>query len=77
MEWLKDPKKPMPGTELVHGTFRTSSHAHFYLETMCALAVPGSYDQMAVYCSSQNPNGTQGAIARALGIKLNQVTIFN
>ena len=21
MEWLKDPKKPMPGTEVVHGTF--------------------------------------------------------
>ena len=25
---------------------------------------------------AQNPNGTQGAIARALGIKLNQVTIL-
>ena len=34
---------------------------------MCALAVPGMYDQMTVYNSTQNPNGNQSAIARALG----------
>jgi xanthine dehydrogenase/oxidase len=75
LEWLDNPKTPMPGTEVVYGTFRTSSHAHFYLETMCALAIPGPYDQITVYCSTQNPNGTQAAIARALGIKLNQVQV--
>ena len=68
-EWLKNPKKPMPGTEVVSGKFRTSSQAHFYMETMCALAVPEAYDQMTVYCSTQNPNGTQGTIAKALGVK--------
>lgn len=75
MEWLNDPKKPMPGTEVVYGTFRTSSHAHFYLETMCAMAVPGPYDQMTLYSSTQNPNGTQNAVARALGIAANQVSV--
>ncbi len=74
-EWLKNPKKPMPGTEVVSGIFRTSSHAHFYMETMCAMAVPDAYDQMTVYCSTQNPNGTQATIARALGVSLNQITV--
>lgn len=74
-EWLNNPKKPMPGTEVVSGLFRTSTHAHFYLETMCAMAVPDAYDQMTVYCSTQNPNGTQATIARALGVSLNQVTV--
>lgn len=74
-EWLKNPKKAMPGTEVVSGVFRTSSQAHFYMETMCALAVPDAYDQMTVYCSTQNPNGTQSTIARALGVKVNQITV--
>jgi len=75
MEWLKNPKKPMPGTEVVHGLFRTSTQAHFYLETMCAMAVPDAYDQMTIYCSTQNPNGTQATVARALGVSLNQITV--
>lgn len=74
-EWLKNPEKPMEGTEVVSGLFKTSSQAHFYMETMCALAVPDSYDQMTVYCSTQNPNGTQNTIARALGVPLNQITV--
>lgn len=74
-EWLKNPKKPMPGTDVVSGVFRTSSQAHFYLETMCALAIPDAYDQMTVYSSTQNPNGTQATIARALGVNLNQITV--
>lgn len=74
-EWLKNPTKPMPGTEVVSGKFTTSSQAHFYMETMCALAVPEAYDQMTVYCSTQNPNGTQGTIAKALGVNHNQITV--
>jgi xanthine dehydrogenase/oxidase len=76
MKWLEKPKKAMPGTDVVHGTFRTTSQAHFYLETMCAMAIPGPYDQMTVHCSTQNPNGTQFAVARALGLKVNQVTVL-
>lgn len=74
-EWLKNPKKPMPGTNVVHGLFRTSSQYHFYMETMCALAIPDVYDHMTVYCSTQNPNGTQATIAKALGVHLNQITV--
>ena len=66
----------MPGTEQVTGSLRTGPQAHFYLETMCALAVPGLYDQMTVYNSTQNPNGDQAPIARALGVRANQVTVL-
>ncbi len=74
-EWLKNPLQPMPGTEVVSGVFRTSSQAHFYMETMSAMAVPDAYDQMTIYCSTQNPNGTQTTIARALGVNVNQITV--
>ncbi len=75
-EWLKDPTKPMPGTNVANGSIKTPATAHFYLETNCALALPGPYDQMSVYSSTQNPNGTQMAIAKALGVNVNQVTVM-
>jgi xanthine dehydrogenase/oxidase len=74
-EWLDDPSKPMPGQTLVTGRMRTPAQVHFYMETMCAIAYPGSYDEITIFSSTQNPNGDQGQIARALGIKANQVTI--
>ena len=43
---------------------------------MCALAIPGPDDQMTVYSSTQNPNGDQARIARALGVRANQVTVL-
>jgi xanthine dehydrogenase/oxidase len=76
LEWLANPKEPLPGTEVATGTVRTGPQAHFYLETMCALAVPGMYDQMTIYSSTQNPNGDQARIARALGTQANQVTMI-
>lgn len=75
-EWLKNPKKAMKGTNLAYGSVRTPATAHFYLETMCALAIPAAYDEVTIYSSTQNPNGTQNAVARALGVKLNQVTVL-
>jgi xanthine dehydrogenase/oxidase len=75
-EWLRNPEGGLPGTEQLSGSIRTGAQAHFYLETMCALAVPGMYDQMTVYNSTQNPNGNQGAIARALGVMANQITVI-
>src|SRR5262249_45059022 len=75
LDWLRDPSTGLPDTEQVSGSMQTGAQAHFYLETMCALAVPGMYDQMTVYSSTQNPNGDQARIARALGIKANQVTV--
>ena len=76
IDWLRNPKSPLPDTELATGSLRTGAQAHFYMETMCALAIPGMYDQITVYSSTQNPNGDQGYIARALGIQANQVTMI-
>ena len=73
--WLKDPAKPLPNTTVASGTIKTPATAHFYLETNCALAIPGPYHHMMVYSSTQNPNGTQNSVAKALGIQLNQVSI--
>lgn len=41
-EWLKDPSKPLPNTNVASGTVKTPPTAHFYLETNCALAIPGA-----------------------------------
>ncbi len=76
LNWLSNPSTSLPGTEQVTASILTSAQAHFYLETMCALAIPGMYDQMTVYNSTQNPNGNQSAIARALGVKTNQITVI-
>ncbi|MCI4355472.1 MAG: molybdopterin-dependent oxidoreductase, partial [Thermoplasmata archaeon] len=76
LDWLGDPSRPLGGSELATGTLRTGAQAHFYLETLCALAIPGPEDQMTVYNSTQNPNGDQARIARALGVGANQVTIL-
>ena len=75
LDWLANPTAVLPNTITATGALRTGGQAHFYLETMCALAVPGLYDQVTVYSSTQNPNGDQARIARALGIKANQVTV--
>jgi xanthine dehydrogenase/oxidase len=76
LAWLGDPARGLPGTSQVSGAVCTGAQAHFYLETFCALAIPGMYDQMTVYNSTQNPNGNQSAVAKTLGIKANQVTLI-
>ncbi|MGE3808923.1 MAG: molybdopterin cofactor-binding domain-containing protein, partial [Gemmataceae bacterium] len=72
--WLEKPT-PRAGTMLVKGETATGAQAHFYMETMCALAIPAEYDRITVYSSTQNPNGDQRAIARSLGIHANQVRV--
>lgn len=74
--WLGSPEQGLSGAEQVAGSIRTGAQAHFYLETMCALAVPGMYDQMTIHCSTQNPNGNQASVARALGTTANQITVL-
>src|SRR5262249_42889061 len=73
--WLDDPSVPPEGTTWLRGEFQTGAQAHFYLETNCALAIPGAYDEMTIHSSTQNPSGDQAQIARVLGVKANQVTI--
>lgn len=74
-DWLDDPSVPRAGTTWLHGEFQTGAQVHFYLETNCALAIPGAYDEMTIHSSTQNPNGDQAQIARVLGVRANQVTI--
>lgn len=73
--WLDDPSVPRDGTSWLHGEFQTGAQVHFYLETNCALAIPGAYDEMTIHSSTQNPNGDQAQIARVLDVKANQITI--
>ncbi len=73
--WLANPSEPIPGTHVVSGIMSTGAQAHFYLETFNAMAIPGSYDEMTVIASTQNPNGDQASIARALGVRINQVNV--
>jgi xanthine dehydrogenase/oxidase len=73
--WVANPKSPLSGGTVVSGTMRTHAQEHFYMETMCAMAIPGSYDEMTVHSSTQNPNGDQAQIGRALGIHSNQITV--
>lgn len=74
-DWLEDPSVPRDGTVWLHGQFKTGEQVHFYLETNCALAIPGAYDEMTIHSSTQNPSGDQAQLARVLGVKANQVTI--
>ncbi len=66
---------PRDGTTWLHGEFQTGAQVHFYLETNSALAIPGTYDEVVIHSSTQNPNGDQAQIARCAGVKANQVTI--
>lgn len=74
-EWLENTGVPLDGGTVLTGTMRTTAQSHFYMETCCALVMPGSYDEMLVFSSTQNPNADQAQIARVLGIKAAQVTI--
>jgi xanthine dehydrogenase large subunit len=57
------------------GTFDSGSQEHFYLETHCALAVPGEDRSLTVWSSTQHPSEVQLLIARNLGWTLNRVVV--
>jgi xanthine dehydrogenase/oxidase len=73
--WLEDPSAAPEGMSTLEGQLETGAQAHFYMETHCALAIPGAHGQVTVQSSTQNPNGDQAQIARVLGVKANQVTV--
>jgi len=74
--WLQDTSKPMDGGTIVAGTVRTGAQAHFYMETCCAMAIPGNYNHISIHSSTQNPNGDQAQIAKVLGVKANRVAVL-
>src|SRR5262249_55436648 len=74
-DWPADPSAAPSGTTTLHGELQTGAQAHFYMEPNCALALPGSYGQITIHSSTQNPSGDQAQIARVLGVKANHVTM--
>jgi len=58
---------------VLRGTLKTGAQEHWYLETQCALCVPGENREMTVFASSQNPSETQTIVAEVLGLQSNQV----
>ncbi|XP_014214853.1 xanthine dehydrogenase-like [Copidosoma floridanum] len=60
---------------VIDGEVRIGGQEHFYLETQCALAVPKEEHELEIYCSTQDPSGTQHHVAHMLGIPINRVTV--
>jgi xanthine dehydrogenase large subunit len=54
-------------------TIHIGGQEHFYLETQCALVVPGENGHLTVHSSTQNPTETQHMVARVLGLGMHQV----
>lgn len=57
------------------GELRTGAQEHWYLETQVCLCVPGEGQGLLVYSASQHPAGTQTAVARVLGLPLDEVVV--
>ncbi|OFX62257.1 MAG: xanthine dehydrogenase molybdopterin binding subunit [Bacteroidetes bacterium GWC2_40_13] len=60
---------------VLQNQLESGAQEHWYLETQVALAVPGEYDEIKVYSSTQHPAETQTLIAEVLGIGRHNVTI--
>ncbi len=54
-------------------TIHIGGQEHFYLETQCALAIPGENGHLTFHSSTQNPTETQVMAARVLGLGMHQV----
>lgn len=52
----------------IDGVVRTPGQDHFYLETHCALAVPGEGRTFHVWSSTQHPTEIQRMVAHVLGL---------
>lgn len=55
---------------------KLASQYHFYMEPQVVLAVPDEDNCMTVYAATQWPEGTQGHIAKALGIPFHNVRVI-
>lgn len=60
---------------VLKGVLKTGGQEHWYLETQTCLCVPGEFNEMNAYASTQNPNETQAIIAEVLGIPKNEVVV--
>ena len=57
----------------LNGTIHIGGQEHFYLETQCALAIPGENGHLTIHSSTQNPTEGQVMVARVLGLGMHQV----
>ncbi|RYX83548.1 xanthine dehydrogenase molybdopterin binding subunit [bacterium] len=57
----------------LEGTIYIGGQEHFYMETQCALAIPGENGHLTFHSSTQNPTETQVMAARVLGLGMHQV----
>ncbi len=55
------------------GVLHVGGQEHFYLETQCALAIPGENGHLTIHSSTQNPTETQNMTAKVLGLGMHQV----
>jgi xanthine dehydrogenase large subunit len=73
---LGDVDKAWPACALVvEGRVDSGGQEHLYLETQAAVAVPGEKGTLRVIASTQSPAAVQRAIARVLGLPMNQVVV--
>lgn len=57
----------------LEGSLYVGGQEHIYMETQCALAVPGEGGHLTFHSSTQNPTETQVMAARVLGLGMHQV----
>lgn len=59
----------------IDGEIRCGGQDHFYLESNIAMAVPGEFGDMTVYCSTQHPSEVQHGVCHVLGVPTNAVMV--
>lgn len=64
-----------PSVVVVEGTQDANSQYHFYMESQASFAFPTEQGGMKVHASTQSPDETQVAVARACNLQMNQVTL--
>ena len=55
------------------GVMQIGGQEHLYLETQCALVVPGENGHLLIHSSTQNPTEIQSMAAHVLGLGMHQV----
>lgn len=73
--WLRDPSRPMPGTQVARGEQETGAQAQFYMETQSVLVVPAGVGTFQVHSATQDAALIQQAVSSILGISASAVDV--
>ncbi|MBI9067773.1 MAG: xanthine dehydrogenase molybdopterin binding subunit [Salinivirgaceae bacterium] len=60
---------------IIEAQIENGGQEHWYLETQVSLAIPGEYDEIKIYSSTQHPSETQALIAEALHVGKHAVVV--